>query len=138
MTLRARWWEPCLSKPRVLGATFVSSQRSLSNPLQPAHVGTQRFRDDDAAVFLLIVLQHRDERSPDRESGAVECVNKDGFALGLLAIANLGATRLKILKIRTGTNLSISGLTRQPHFKVIGLRRREAQITGAKLDHAIG
>src|SRR5262249_34808164 len=31
MTLQARWWEPCLSKRRVLGATFVYSRRSSTS-----------------------------------------------------------------------------------------------------------
>jgi len=56
----------------------------------------QNLWDDDAAVFLLIVLQHRDERSPNRKPGAVECVNKNGFTLGLSAVANLRTAGLEV------------------------------------------
>ena len=37
----------------------------LSNPLQPAHVRPEHFRDHYAAVFLLIILQYGDERATD-------------------------------------------------------------------------
>src|SRR5437016_1754857 len=41
-------------------------------PLQPAHVGADRFRQDDAAIGLLPVLQDRDHRPAHGEAAAVE------------------------------------------------------------------
>ena len=43
--------------------------------LEAAHVGDERVGDDDRAVGLLVVLQDRDQRAPDREAGAVERVH---------------------------------------------------------------
>ena len=41
-----------------------------SDPLQTSHIRTQRLRDDDASVGLLIVFQNRDHRAAHSQSGA--------------------------------------------------------------------
>ena len=43
---------------------------ALTNPLNP-HPLSQHFRDDDAAVGLLLVFEAGDHRSRDRDGGAV-------------------------------------------------------------------
>jgi hypothetical protein len=49
---------------------------SLPNPIQAAHVPTQRIGNDHAAVFLLVIFQHRNQGTTDGKTGAVECVNE--------------------------------------------------------------
>lgn len=50
--------------------TFLSAY--LFNP----HPFSQHFRDDDAAVELLLVFEEGDHGSRDRDGGAVECVDE--------------------------------------------------------------
>ena len=50
---------------------FVSGRRDFD----AAHVGTEHFRNRHAAVGVLIVFKHRDERAADREAGAVQGVD---------------------------------------------------------------
>ena len=54
-------------------ADFITHRGSAraGNPLQAAHVGTQRRRHRDRAVGILVVLENRYQRAPDGEPGAV-------------------------------------------------------------------
>ena len=49
---------------------------AVSMRVEPAHVGLQRFRHRDAAVLVLVVLHHRDQRAADRDARAVERVDE--------------------------------------------------------------
>src|SRR3954451_24285052 len=42
------------------------------NPLHPTHIGRERRRHRDAAIRVLVILQHRDQRPADRHARAVE------------------------------------------------------------------
>ena len=46
---------------------------------KPAHIRPQHIRDNNGAVGLLVIFQHRHEGSPDRKSRAIECMNKVDF-----------------------------------------------------------
>src|SRR5690349_14327533 len=61
-----------------------------------AHIRLQRFGNGDAAVGVLIVFQHRDERTPDRETRAVQRVHEALHLAVLAAIARVHAARLEI------------------------------------------
>ena len=63
-----------------------------------ADEGAERLRDPDAAVLLLVLLEDRDQRAPDRQPGAVERVHEPGLGLGLRAVADLGAPRLEVAR----------------------------------------
>src|SRR5262245_38595973 len=90
----------------------IGSRKNLPDPIHTAHVGTQRFRDDNAAVFLLIVFKHGNQGSTYGEPRTVQSVNENRFTLRFFAIANLRSARLKVFKVRTGANFSIGGLAR--------------------------
>ena len=47
----------------------------------PSHVGAQRLGDADAAVGLLVILQHRHKRAAHSQAGAVKGVQQFGFSL---------------------------------------------------------
>ncbi len=45
---------------------------------QPAHARAQDLRDFERTVGALVVLHDRDQRAPDRDTGAVEAVHETG------------------------------------------------------------
>src|SRR5579859_3999407 len=51
------------------------------NDLKPAHIGAQHLGDRHRAVRLLIVLDHRHQRTADREARAVQRVDEIGRTL---------------------------------------------------------
>src|SRR5215472_8029371 len=53
------------------------------------------------------------------------------------AESRLHASRLKRLAVRAGRDLSIPVLSWEPHFKVVGLRRRESEIGRAERNDPI-
>ena len=63
-----------------------------------AHVGTQCRGYRYAAVRVLIGFEDRDERSSDRQGGAIQRVHELGPAL-LVAEARLHAARLERLEV---------------------------------------
>src|SRR5207302_8438786 len=96
--------------------------------LQGAHVGQQRARDVDSAVAALIVLHHRDERSPDREAGSVQRVHELWLAL-LVAESRLHPSRLERLEVAARRDLAIRALTGKPNLDVVRLCRGEAGVS---------
>jgi len=77
----------------------------LSDAVKPSHIGAERRRNDNAPIRLLVVFQNREERPAHCESRSVQRV--DELCLGVFlitrcAIANIGATSLKRLKVATG------------------------------------
>lgn len=63
------------------GMTF---QHSSPDHLNVAHIGRERIRHVDGAVFPLIILQDRDERPPDGETRPVQRVNELGALFSFL------------------------------------------------------
>ena len=61
--------------------------RPSPNPRNP-HPLSQHFRDDDAAVGLLVVFEEGDHGSRDRDGGAVERVDELRALLVRLLAAN--------------------------------------------------
>ena len=70
--------------PGLLGEACDSSV-SRCEELGAAQVGPQGGWNPDAAVGLLVVLQHRDQRAPYRQTRAVEGVNQLWLAVSLAA-----------------------------------------------------
>ena len=66
------------------------------------HIRTQRWRDCDIAVLVLIVFHDGDERAADGEAGAVERVQQFRPAGFGVAPAGLHAPRLKGLEVAAG------------------------------------
>src|SRR5262245_56852096 len=86
-----------------------------------AHESAQRFKDDDAAVFLLELLEDREPGATDGERGAVQGVGEPRLGFRLGAVADLGAARLKIAEPRAARDLAIRILPRQPHLEIVAL-----------------
>lgn len=56
----------------------------LTDVFQAAHIRTQHFRHLNATVGLLVVFQHRHQRTANRQAGAVQRVDRRGFLSALL------------------------------------------------------
>src|SRR5688572_25739746 len=93
------------------GFCVIRSSQSRSrfrlNARAAAEVRTKRLGDFYRAVFLLELLEDRDERAPDREARSVERVHERRLSLLLLAPANLRPSRLEVLEVRAARDLSI-------------------------------
>src|SRR6185312_10114015 len=144
---RASSLMPGASIPSSLQTRIRACARSIPSPigaqtLHTPHIGPQRRRNCDRAVFLLVVLDHRDQCPPDRKAGAVEGVD-EAIAPCLFVGAlfrletRIHPPRLELAALRAARNLAIGVLCRQPDLDVVGLARREAHIAGAQQHHAI-
>src|SRR5262249_48466074 len=104
----------------------------LRDPLLPVDVRTQRVRNRDRAVLLLVILENRHERPPHREPGAVKRVHELGPARTGRArpVLDVRAARLECFAVAAGGNLAVVVPARQPDFDVVGLRRRKSHVPG--------
>src|SRR5947209_13275917 len=93
----------------------------------PAHIRAQSLRNEHAAVLLLVVLEDSQPRASDCKSRAVERVHVLRFSLRVLE-SDVRASCLRRLKVRTRGNLAIQIQSRQPDFKIVRFRRREAHV----------
>lgn len=102
------------------------------------HIVAQCFRNFDGSVRLLIVFQNGGDCSANGNAAAVQCMDKFGLSLGASLEADIGAARLEIFEIGAGGNFHISAITGHPHFDIVSLGGRKAQVTCGKRDNAIG
>src|SRR4029077_20488191 len=72
------------------------------NQLSSVHVGAKRGGNDYAAVFLLVILQDRDERAADGESRSVEGVDELRLACSARAELDVRATSLERFGVAAG------------------------------------
>ena len=83
------------------------------------HVRDESVGDANGAVRLLIVFENGEIRAAYGESGAVEGMQ----VLGLLgaggAVADVGASRLKVKEVGTGADLAVESLAGQLDLKII-------------------
>src|SRR5882672_3443606 len=108
------------TSPRKIGVGNGASTRdrrsaapySRADASGAAKIRVQHLGQSDRAISLLVVLEHRHQRSPHRQSGPVERMYEFGLAL-CIPKARLHATRLERLAIRTRRNLAIGALPRQ-------------------------
>src|SRR5262245_13303566 len=102
----------------------TSTVRGLSairaNDLAAVHIGAKHVGDHDRSVGLLIVLEHRDQGSPDGEARAVERVNITQLAAAARAVARLHSARLEVAAHRAARDLAIGVLAGQPDFEIVG------------------
>src|ERR1035438_6347023 len=99
-----------------------------------AYIRTQNFRNQNAAIRLLIVLDNRNPGASDGKSAAVQGVHQLALAGAFRAIADVGATRLESLEVGARRNFAEQSLPRQPHFDVVSFGRRKSHVSGAQ-DH---
>ena len=114
--------------------TFLSAY--LFNP----HPFSQHFRDDDAAVGLLLVFEEGDHGSRDRDGGAVERVDEVRPLLVRQLAADAEPARLKIGAVRGGGDLA--PLARfaaagHPGFEVEFSVGRPAQVAAGDVEHSV-
>src|SRR5262245_39614237 len=96
--------------------------------LAPVHVRAQDFCDDHGAVRLLVVLQHGDHGTADRQAGAVQRVAVLGVAGARRAVADVGAAGLEGLAVGAGRDLAVLALAWEPDLDVVGLGGGEAHV----------
>src|SRR3984957_1475225 len=77
----------------------------LRYPLR-THIRLERFRNQHAAVGLLIVLHNRHPGAPHGQPAAVQRVHEFGLVLAFRPIADVGAPRLIRFEIRARRNLA--------------------------------
>src|SRR6201999_2773259 len=99
---------------------LVEGRSSVAGGSQPRRraVADEHFRQLDAAVLLLPVLEQRDDRAPDGDGRAVERVRRlrplAGARAALAAHADAEATSLVVGRVRARRQLAIALLARQP------------------------
>ena len=100
-------------------------------------VRSQRLRDDDRTVFLLIHFHHREESAADRDRGAVERVNEVRSFFALDAVTGVQAARLVVGAVRRAGNFAVTAASRHPGFEVVFAVGRAAEVAGRGVDDAI-
>ena len=65
----------------------------------------------DRSVSLLIVLQNGGERSANRQTRAVQCVQEARLATAGGAIAKVRAARLEVAEVGAGADLALLSLS---------------------------
>src|SRR5712691_1553684 len=102
-----------------------------------AHVGAQDFRDQDRAIWLLIILHDSDPGAADSEPGTVQGVNEVALATGFWLEADAGAAGLKRFTVGAGRNFAEFVARGQPNFDVVCFGRSKAHVSSAEQHGAI-
>src|SRR6516165_4749168 len=89
---------------RFIGRSIVVSiiDSLCDEAREPAHPRREYRGHLHRAIPLLVVLEHGDQRAPDREPRAIEGVDRLGLAAHRVAPARLHAPRLERLAIAAG------------------------------------
>src|SRR4051812_25927911 len=132
VTRPSAWMPSSLVTSTVRGASAIGA-----NDLAAIHIGAEHLGNEDAAIGALIILEHRDQRAPDCQAGAVEGVNMAQPAAAARPVAGFHAPRLEIAAYRAARYFAIGILTGEPHFEIVGHARAEAHVAGAELHHAV-
>src|SRR5436190_23543336 len=97
-----------------------------SQARESAHIRTDRFGKDDAAVGLLSVLEDCHDRPPDGETAPVERRDEARLFAGRRAETDLRPPGLEVAERRARADLPIGVLARKPDLQVKRLLRRES------------
>ena len=114
----------------VLGSDFFDYV--IIDALGATHVAAQGLRHFDAAVSLLVVLQHGNQRAAYRKARAVQCVHQLRLAGFRVTPASLHAAGLKVAAVGARGNLAVLALTGNPDFQIVGLLGAEAHVAAAQ------
>src|SRR5690606_29162301 len=98
----------------VMRIRWAEASGIAGDDLQPAHVGPQRFRHQNTAVRLLIVLHDRNEGPPHGKARAVQRMDEAGVLLARGAEAGLHAPGLEIAELGAARDLAELPLTGEP------------------------
>src|ERR1700723_3967317 len=111
---------------------MLAPARLLADDRLAVHVRHEYVGNPDGAVGPLVVLKNCEIRAAYGETAAVEGVKELGFFGAGGTEANVGASCLESLEVRARGDLAVEVLTGQPDLEVVGLRRGEAHVAGAK------
>src|SRR5262245_3724332 len=118
---------PAMTTSRARSSTVAIAPLSFGDAIG-AHEIAERFRNDDAAVLFLKLLEDREPRATDGEGGAVQRVREARLCLWLRAVADLCAAGLKITEPRAARDLAVRVLTREPHLEIVALGARKREV----------
>ena len=94
-----------------------------------AHIWLQSFRDIDGTVFVVIVLQERDQHPRRSDDRVVQGVRQ---IIAFFAFdTDLQSSGLGITQVRAGTDFKIFLLARRPCLDVAGFDFQVGQVAGA-------
>lgn len=102
-----------------------------------AHIGTERIGDGDAAVLLLVILDHGDQTAADSDAGAVEGVDELRFGLRRWPVARIHAAGLEGAAHRAAGDFAESVLAGQPGLDIVSALGAEAHIACAEYDGTV-
>src|SRR5580693_8597961 len=133
-------------------SSLVTRMRALASSMRPSakgfamgyddllasHIGLQYWRQRHGAVVPLEVLEDRDERAPNRQTRAIEGVNRRSSSSLGRTVARLHAQGLERPAIRAAGNLAVGALPRQPYFDIVGLLRGKSHVAGRQQHHPVG
>jgi hypothetical protein len=99
------------------------------NAFQAAHVGPERFWNQDRAVGLLIVFDNRHPCASHGQPAAVQGVNELELALGTAGpVTDVRSPRLEGVEVRAGGDFPVKLLAGEPDLQIEGLGRGEAGV----------
>ena len=124
-------------KNRRLKAPAYIYQLASVNLGEAAHEVHEFFRNGDAAVGILVVFEHCREGPADCEARAVQRVDVLGMLGDGVAVADVRPSRLEVFAVGAGRDFHVAAVARHPHFDVIGLGGREADVPGAQFHDAV-
>src|SRR5699024_9873166 len=110
--------------------------------LLAAHVRSERFRDFDGAVRVLVVFEDGDHHAPDGGARGVQRVEIVGRLVTLGTVSEPGPAGLERLEVRSrgdfepttarlGTLFHV--VAGSPDLQVVGPRRGEGEIAGTEI-----
>src|ERR1700678_2260804 len=123
--------------PEVLRQLLSPARRTTACRCEPrgCTVARQARRQLHASVAALAVLEHGDDRAPDRDRRAVQRVQR-ARAL-VLARADVQTPRLVVGGVRARGQLAIALLAGNPRLAVVLLGGRVAEIADGDVDDAV-
>src|SRR5262245_5030921 len=98
----------------------------------PVHEWTQRVRNHDRAILLLIIFEDGDQRPSHGETRPIQRVHEVRLASACWTELDVGATRLECLRVTARRYFTIGVLAGKPHLDVVRLRRSESHVSGAQ------
>src|SRR5690606_2638287 len=126
---RNNTWQRELGRRRRQSARF--------DPLHAAHIRPEGLGDLDATVGLLVVFQDCRKGTADRQTRAVERVEKLRLRPFFRTKPNLRSPGLKILEVAARRDLDIPAVAWHPNLQVIRLGRGKGNVAGAQEHHAV-
>src|SRR5512138_3421070 len=105
---------------------------AASDLLATVHVRPQRARDGHRSVFMLVILEDRNQGTAHSQTGSVERMDEFRASTTYRPELDVGATCLKRLRIAARGDLAVRLLAGKPDLEIVRLRGCEPDVTGAE------